>query len=131
MYGVEGELGYRFKKSTFTGISGPGSLDMSTGLYGSLKGRVGMDMGRYMPFVTAGVTSAQLKTNAIGVEADATLLGGVVGGGIDVALTHNVFLRGEYDFSFFSKKTTQYCPFCLLDNTVQTHDFKIGVGMKF
>ncbi|UDL87966.1 porin family protein [Mesorhizobium sp. PAMC28654] len=134
VYGVEGELGYRFKKSTFTGVTGPGTLDVSTGLYGALKGRVGMDMGRYMPFVTAGVTAAQMKTFYPGgnAEADATLVGGIVGAGVDVALTHNVFLRGEYDFSFFGKKELSYCPgACLLDHTVQIHDFKVAVGMKF
>ncbi|TIN58958.1 MAG: hypothetical protein E5Y29_30795, partial [Mesorhizobium sp.] len=62
VYGVEGELGYRFKKNTFDDIPGPGVLDASTGLFGSVKGRVGMDIGAYMPFVTAGVTAAKLKT---------------------------------------------------------------------
>ena len=42
------------------------------------------------------------------------------------------FLRGEYDFSFFGKKTLDYCgPGCQLDHTVQTHDFRIGVALKF
>ena len=134
VYGVEGELGYRFKKSTFNDISGPGTLEVSTGLFGSLKGRVGMDMGAYMPFVTAGVTAAQLKTFWPGgpAQRDATLVGGIVGAGVDVALTHNVFLRGEYDFSFFGKKDLLYClgP-CVLEHTVKTHDFRIGVAMKF
>lgn len=134
VYGVEGELGYRFKKSTFNDVTGPGTLDVSTGLYGSLKGRVGLDMGSYLPFVTAGITGARLKTFYPGgpAEADATLFGGVVGAGVDVALTHDVFLRGEYDFSFFGKKTLEYCGFgCRLDHTVQTHDFKVAIGMKF
>ncbi|WP_256751464.1 outer membrane protein [Mesorhizobium sp. Mes31] len=133
VYGVEGELGYRFKKSSFDDVPGPGRLDASLGLFGSLKGRVGVDMGAYMPFVTAGVTATRLKTNAIGFsEQDATLVGGIVGAGIDVALTHNVFLRGEYDFSFFGKKTLEYCGGgCVLEHTVQTHDFRVGVAMKF
>ncbi|WP_095203843.1 outer membrane protein [Mesorhizobium carmichaelinearum] len=138
VYGVEGELGYRFKKSTFTDVPGAGTLDVSTGLFGSLKGRVGVDMGQYLPFVTAGVTAAQLKTFWPGggpfppTDADATLVGGIVGAGVDVALTHNVFLRGEYDFSFFGKKTLDYCgPGCQLEHTVQTHDFRVAVGLKF
>lgn len=133
VYGAEGELGYRFKKSTFNDVPGPGTMDVSTGLFGSLKGRVGVDMGQYLPFVTAGVTAAQLKTSVPGLrEADATLVGGIVGAGVDVALTHNVFLRGEYDFSYFGKKSLEYCggP-CVLEHTVQTHDFRIGVAMKF
>ncbi|TGP17910.1 MULTISPECIES: outer membrane protein [unclassified Mesorhizobium] len=133
VYGVEGELGYRFKKSHFHDVPGPGDLDASLGLFGSLKGRVGMDMGGYLPFVAAGVTASRLKTNAIGfAERDATLVGGIVGAGVDVPLTHNVFLRGEYDFSFFGKKTLEYCGGgCVLEHTVQSHDFRVGVAMKF
>ncbi|WP_027146056.1 outer membrane beta-barrel protein [Mesorhizobium sp. WSM3626] len=134
VYGIEGELGYRFKKNTFGDIPGPGILDASTGLFGSLKGRVGMDMGAYMPFVTAGVTAAKLKTFFPGgdAERDATVVGGLVGAGIDVALTHEVFLRGEYDFSFFGKKSLEYCGGgCTLDHTLQTHDFRVGIAIKF
>ncbi len=134
VYGVEGELGYRFRKNTFNDVPGPGVLDASTGLFGSLKGRVGMDMGAYMPFFTAGVTAAKLKTFYPGgdAERDATLVGGIVGAGLDVALTHNVFLRGEYDFSFFGKKSLEYCGGgCSLEHTLQTHDFRVGVAMKF
>ncbi|TIN15157.1 MAG: porin family protein, partial [Mesorhizobium sp.] len=66
-------------------------------------------------------------------QRDATLVGGIVGAGVDVALTDNVFLRGEYDFSFFGKKSLQYCGgiICVLEHEVQTHDFRIGVAMKF
>ncbi|MER9657281.1 porin family protein [Mesorhizobium sp. M0152] len=134
VYGVEGELGYRFKKNTFDDIPGAGVLDASTGLFGSLKGRVGVDMGSYLPFITAGVTAAKLKTFYPGgaAERDATIVGGIVGAGVDVALTHNVFLRGEYDFSFFGKKSLEYCGGgCTLEHTVQTHDFRVGIAMKF
>ncbi|TIS94865.1 outer membrane beta-barrel protein [Mesorhizobium sp.] len=134
VYGIEGEIGYRFKESTFDDVPGAGTLDVSTGLFGSLKGRIGMDMGRYMPFVTAGVTAAELKTFWPGgpAERDKTLVGGIIGAGLDVALTHSVFLRGEYDFSFFGKKTLSYCDGgCNLEHTLQTHDFRIAVGLKF
>jgi len=133
VYGVEGELGYRFKKSTFNDVPGADTLDVSTGLYGALKGRVGIDMGQYLPFVTAGVTATRLKTFFPDgpAEVDKTLTGGLVGAGVDVALTHNVFLRGEYDYSYFGKTTLSYCAGCLLEHTVQTHDFKVGVALKF
>ena len=134
VYGVEGEVGYRFKKSTFDDIPGPGTMEVSTGLFGSFKGRVGLDMGAYMPFVTAGVTAAKLETFYPGgpAERDATLVGGIVGAGVDVALTHNIFLRGEYDFSYFGKKSLEYCGGgCQLDYKVQQHDFRVGVGLKF
>jgi outer membrane immunogenic protein len=133
VYGVEGEVGYRFRKSHFD-LGGPGNFDASLGLFGSLKGRVGVGMGRFLPYATAGVTATQLDTFWPGgpAERDTTLFGGIVGAGVDVALTEKVFLRGEYDFSFFGKKTLQYCDgICVLDHQHQAHDFRIGVGMKF
>jgi outer membrane immunogenic protein len=134
VYGVEGELGYRFRKSHFDDLSGPGKFDSSLGLFGSLKGRVGVGMGKFLPYATAGVTAARLDTFWPGgpAERDTTLFGGIVGAGVDVALTEKIFLRGEYDFSFFGKKTLEYCGGdCLLEHKHQAHDFRIGVGMKF
>ncbi|MDG4854562.1 MULTISPECIES: outer membrane protein [unclassified Mesorhizobium] len=133
VYGLEGELGYRFKKGHFHDVPGPGDLDESLGLFGSLKGRVGMDLGGYLPYLTAGVTVSDLKTDAVGfARRDGTIVGGIVGAGIDVPLTHNVFLRGEYDFSFFGKKSFDYCGGgCVLEHTAQTHDFRVGIGLKF
>jgi outer membrane immunogenic protein len=134
VYGVEGELGYRFKKPRFDDVPGPGTLDSSLGLFGSLKGRLGFDMGRFLPYAAAGVTATQLKTYYPGgnAERDATLFGGIVGAGVDVAVTRKVFLRAEYDFSFFGKKRLEYCGGgCVLEHTPQAHDFRIGVGVKF
>ena len=38
VYGLEGELGYRFRKGHFHDVPGPGNLDESLGLFGSVKG---------------------------------------------------------------------------------------------
>jgi len=68
-------------------VPGAGEFEISTGLYGKLKGSLGVDMGTWMPYVSAGVTAAELNTNAVGFsERDATMFGGVVGVGADVAL---------------------------------------------
>lgn len=134
VYGVDGELGYRFKNNTDTGISGPGTMETKLGLYGALRGRVGIDMGNVLPYVAAGITATQLQTFWPGgpAERDATLFGGTVGVGADVKLTEKVFLRGEYAFSYYGSKNFQYCGgICTMDHSVQTHDLKLGVGFKF
>jgi outer membrane immunogenic protein len=133
VYGIEGELGYRIGEDDFDDVPGPGDFEISTGFYGKLKGRIGMDMGTWMPYVTAGITAAELNTNAIGfAERDATMFGGLIGVGADVALSDRVFVRGAYEFSYFGKETFSYCvDGCILENKVQTHDFMLGVGMRF
>lgn len=133
VYGVEGEIGYRFGEDDFDDVPGPGLFEISTGLYGKLKGRVGMDMGNWMPFVTAGITAAELNTNAIGfAERDGTMFGGLIGAGADVALGDAIFVRAAYEFSYFGKETYEYCGGgCVLEHKVQTHDFILGLGMRF
>lgn len=133
VYGVEGEIGYRFGNHTVNGVPGAATVIVSTGLYGKLKGRVGRDMGTWMPFLTAGVTASELNTNAVFfAQRNGTVFGGVVGAGVDVALGNNMFLRGAYEFSYFGKKTFEYCggP-CVLQHQVQTHDFVIGIAKRF
>ncbi|WP_395449897.1 outer membrane protein [Aminobacter sp. UC22_36] len=134
VYGIDGELGYRFKNNTDTGVPGPGTMETKLGLYGALRGRVGVDMGDILPYLAVGVTATQLQTlfPGSGAERDASLFGGVVGVGADVKLTEKLFLRGEYAFSYYGSKTLEYCGGgCEMEHKVQTHDFKLGVAYKF
>jgi outer membrane immunogenic protein len=106
--------------------------------YGTFRGRVGYDMGRFLPYaylglavgrfdyntaVTLVVTGADNysgsdtdgKTNAISAGLDAGL-------GVDVALTSNIFLRGEWEYLAFAPLSgTRYTA-----NVVRG-----GVGVKF
>lgn len=133
VYGIEGEVGYRIGEDDFDDVPGPGAFEISTGFYGKLKGRIGLDMGTWMPYLTAGITAAELDTNAIGfAERGATMFGGLVGVGADVAVSEKIFLRASYEFSYFGKETFEYCGGgCVLENKVQTHDFILGVGLRF
>ncbi|MGB6548472.1 MAG: porin family protein, partial [Xanthobacteraceae bacterium] len=55
------------------------------------------------------------KTNTI-------LYGFTVGGGVDVALTQNIFLRAEYEY-------IQFAPFASI--TAAISSARIGAGLKF
>jgi outer membrane immunogenic protein len=134
VYGIDGSVGYRFGKHTQTGVSGPGTMETKLGLDGALRGRIGMDMGAFLPYVAAGITATQLRTFwPFGpAERDTTLVGGTVGVGADVKLSEKMFLRAEYDFSAYGTKTLNYCGGgCVMDHKLQTHDFIVGVGYKF
>jgi opacity protein-like surface antigen len=92
---------------------------------GSIRGRVGFDAGKWLPFVTGGVMFTNLqqgetcpadpasvvagfcKTNAgLDVSQAKTLVGGTIGGGIDVMLSPGWSAQLQYLHSFFP--TTDY-----------------------
>jgi outer membrane immunogenic protein len=134
VYGVDGYIRYRFGKHTENGIPLAVTMQTQLGLDGSLRGRIGMNMGAFLPYVAAGVTTTQLRTFwPVGsAERNTTVFGGTVGVGADVKITKNLFVRAEYDFSAYGKKTFSYCVGgCVMEHKLQTHDFLIGVGYKF
>lgn len=62
----------------------------------TLRGRVGVDMNGWMPYVTAGLAMAEVSAdNGFSSDSD-TLTGWTVGGGLEVKLDRNWSLKGEY-----------------------------------
>ncbi|WP_407965641.1 outer membrane protein [Bartonella sp. C271] len=117
---------------------------------GATRMRVGFIVDRVMPYVSGGVSYAQLqnvfevkKGNTVSngqankqsvdiseVKLDETkiLVGYSIGGGIDVAMTDNVVMRAEYRYSDFGKKKFAE------ENgelSYKTNDFRVGVAYKF
>jgi outer membrane immunogenic protein len=134
VYGLDGSIGYRFGENTIHIEGGPGEMETKLGWEGSLRGRIGADMGAFLPYVAAGVTATQLRTYwPLGhVARGATLVGWTAAIGADVKVTNQVFLRAEYAYSNYSSKKLEYCgPICSMSYRPQTHDFLMGVGYKF
>ncbi|GAA4663218.1 hypothetical protein GCM10023262_09370 [Bartonella pachyuromydis] len=97
-----------------------------------------------MTYVALGVSYAQMQgisqvdaQNRTGMNKSAqfeltdktmTMIGFIIGGGIDLAITDNVILRVEYRYSDFGKKqfvkdTGKF--------SYKTNDFRVGAAFKF
>lgn len=130
-------------------VSGSGTVtDLN---FGTLRGRAGWALGNFLPYVFGGVaighSNVNIVANASGVQnpplgCPATtnppcvpfsftgtagkngewMYGFTVGAGLDVALTRNVFLRGEYEF-------VQFAPISSL--TVSVNTVRGGLAYKF
>ena len=124
-------------------ISGTGSMaDLS---YIALRGRAGLILGSFLPYGFLGavvgtadvsVTSAIQGTCETGSTAacsnfafsatsgrkSALLYGATVGAGLDYAMTQQLFLRGEYEY-------TRFAPFNSIALTVSSA--RLGAGFKF
>jgi outer membrane immunogenic protein len=131
----------------FTGSGSTNELD-----YGELRGRAGLILGNFLPygFVGFAMGEASFSVNANGyaegnaptsgtcsiantppcylITFDKTntqsslVYGGAVGAGMDVALTQNIFIRGEFE----------YLRFVPIDNIVlAVTSARVGAGLKF
>jgi outer membrane immunogenic protein len=111
-----------------------GSLDLTD--YGSLRGRAGWVLGNFLPYGFVGFVVGQATRGASysvtpttvcvpcsnSASGNTVLYGFSAGGGLDWALTQNVFLRGEFEFIQFNPTANV---------TVSTFGARVGAGFKF
>jgi outer membrane immunogenic protein len=120
-------------------ISANGSMtDLN---FGTLRARAGWAMGNFLPYGFAGVALGRAnlnisETTTITQPSPAAtfvfpgtngtngewLYGLTVGAGLDVALTPNIFLRGEYEFVEFQQAA---------GTTIYLNTGRFGAGFKF
>jgi outer membrane immunogenic protein len=125
-----------------TTITGSGSLQVTD--FGSARARFGYVLGNFMPYGFGGLAlgrgSYNVSAEIFGTGCDsnnvcspfdfsnatskssAILYGFVVGGGLDVAVTQNIFVRAEYEFM-------QFAPFANITATISSA--RVGAGFKF
>lgn len=125
VYGIEGDAGYNKAKKTKNGLSTQSGFD------GSLRARLGYDMGPVMPYVTAGVAGTQMRYSDA-VDADKKFrLGWTAGAGAETFLTKNITARIEYRYSDFGKKNISLSSLAVPGSKLKSHDIRIGIGYKF
>ena len=125
VYGVEGDAGLNNMKFR------DGDLKARGGFDGSLRARLGYDMGTFMPYVTGGLAGTQLKFTD-GVNSDKKFrVGYTLGAGAETMLTENISARLEYRFSDFGKKNVTLGNLEGRDVKLRSHDIRIGIGYKF
>jgi len=117
--------------------------------FGTIRGRAGYVMGRFLPYVQLGAAIGRadlrrsvtvnlrardlsdpavlppigpLTLSASDGKNDAFVYGITAGLGVDVAITENIFLRAEYEFIQFFQAQSM---------TVALNTGRLGVGVKF
>lgn len=116
--------------------------------FGTLRGRVGYALGRFLPYFTAGLTYGTMDTYySVATNAPffrsgsstATRTGiaprvGVVGIGLEYALTNNLTVKAEYLYDFINARyTTQLINGFAVDFGTRTmyHIGRVGLNYKF
>jgi outer membrane immunogenic protein len=118
---VRARAGYAFGSFLpygFAGVAlGRGTYNVTSEIYGqgNSGGTVPCDPNTVPTCFDYDLTNGASKTSAL-------LYGFVVGGGLDVAVTQNIFVRGEYEFM-------QFAPFANITATISSA--RVGAGFKF
>jgi outer membrane immunogenic protein len=102
VFGIEADIG-------FGDVDGKdfNNADLSYELQtnGHLRGRLGMDMDMFMPFIAAGLAIGRFEaTDQNPVSDRRTMIGFTVGGGVDVAVGENLMIRAEYLYDDYGSK---------------------------
>jgi outer membrane autotransporter protein len=136
---VGAQLGYNFHvaDSLVLGVEGnvdwtneTGSLpnlgSYTVGWDGSLRARLGLDAGQWMPYVEAGVAFANATAAATGGSPSFsnTHTGWTVGAGVEVMLADNLSANVEYRYNNYGSQTYNGVP-------ISFNDSQIRLGLNY
>ncbi len=120
--GVEGDLNYNWNDENIA----PG-VRAGTDLDGSIRGRLGYAMDRFLVYGTAGWTIARGYVDVPGAGKDKQSFNGyTVGAGVEYAFKDNIFGRAEYRFNDYGSETVNG-----VDVDAKQHKILFGIGVKF
>ena len=122
--GAEGDLLYPFRDGDSAGLS------VEQGLNGSLRGRAGIALDRFLVYGTGGAALTDIELSSAAGSDDDVLWGWTAGAGVEGMLLDNVTARIEYRYTDYEDQT-----FTLgggaVDSDLSTHAIRGGVGLKF
>ena len=105
--GVVGDLAWADWSSTEE--DGPTSFETSVDWLGSLRGRIGVDGGAFLPYLTAGLAVAHSDVSVtdgnLNSSDDQTHVGWTVGAGTEFAVTDDLSIDVLYRYSDYGTKT--------------------------
>ena len=143
-----GTLGYNFQSGqlvwgvetdiSYTDVSGSSTVACGLGCSSSidwlwtLRGRLGLDMNGWMPYVTGGlaVADGHVSTNGSGSSSD-TLVGWTAGGGVEVKLDRNWSVKAEYLYVDLGDMRNPIPGFSIRGDFDELHIVRAGINYKF
>lgn len=122
--GAEGDLLFPFRDETAGGIS------VDQGLNGSLRGRAGIALDRFLVYGTAGGAGTDLELSSAAGSDEQTLWGWTAGAGVEGQVLDNVTARIEYRFTDYFDEDFNLGG-ATVNSDFDTHTIRGGIGLKF
>lgn len=125
VWGIETDLSY----ADINGSFGVSSADIDW--LWTLRGRVGLDMNGWMPFIAGGLAMADVSaSDNLGSGSD-TVTGWTIGGGLEVKLDRNWSLKGEYLYVDLDESFSLSGPGSARATVEDLHIVRGGINYKF
>lgn len=110
----------------------PGVCKSSMDWLWTLRGRIGLDMNGWMPYVTGGLAVADVSSTVVGLtSASETKAGWTVGGGLEVKLDRNWSIKAEYLFVDLGHITLPNGASPIRSDFDEFHIVRAGINYKF
>jgi outer membrane immunogenic protein len=130
VFGIEGDFGFGFGDVDGKDFN---SADLSYELKSNahLRGRLGMDMDMFMPFIAAGLAAGDFEVTEQTASNgdDKTLWGFTLGAGVDVKAAENVVIRAEYLYDDYGSKN--FDVYSGVDVGFNTHTIRAALIWQF
>jgi len=107
-----------------------GGIKAHQGVNGSLRGRAGIALDRFLLYGTAGLAGTELELSSAGDSDSTDLWGWTAGAGVEGMITDNITARVEYRFTDYDSKTFNLGG-ADVKSDLQTNTIHGGVGFKF
>ncbi|WP_180967012.1 outer membrane protein [Cohaesibacter celericrescens] len=127
--GLEADLTYMGNKKSFSHAT-LGTVKAQNNWSTSLKGRVGLPIDRFMPYLSAGVTAADYKLTANGVSKTTTNASINLGAGVEYALSDQVHLRADYSLNGLNAMKKNFAG-TQVKSEAASHRLMLGVSYSF
>ncbi len=133
--GVVADLAWTDAGGDFAFSSYSGSV--SANWTGSLRARLGYDLGSVMPYATAGLALLEADAESQGGlgpgAASALHVGWTAGAGLELAVSENLSLNAEYRYSDFGEATYEDLASGVVDTPldITSHQVTVGLNLRF
>ncbi len=134
VWGLETDISYTDIKgrSTLAPDCVPGACTSSMDWLWTLRGRIGVDMNGWMPYITGGLAVADVSSAVVGqTAASDTKAGWTIGGGLEVKMDRNWSFKAEYLFVDLGHITLPNAGTPIRSDFDETHIVRAGINYKF
>lgn len=130
VYGVEGDIGGAGFDATRRDALGNFDLSGESNVFGSLRGRVGVDVDPFLVYGTGGLAIADTELSLGGASDTETSVGYTLGAGVEAKINDSISTRLEYRYSDFGSADYDLGR-TSVSSGFDEHSVRAGVSVNF